>query len=144
MTLLEAIHVHLSSSASLTALVGSRIYRGKCPQTTATYPAITYRKVSGRDEFYQEGVVDLAETRIEVECWGDTPASSEAVRDKIRDACQQYAGTITSGEESVVIVLMTLETDEEFYAEPQDGSDAGVFSATVDLHIWWRPPAPAG
>ena len=109
MTLLEAIHVHLSNSATLTALVGSRIYRGKCPQTTATYPAITYRKVSGRDEFYQEGVVDLAETRIEVKCWGDTPASAEAVRDEIRDACQHFEGKITSDEESVVFVLMTLE-----------------------------------
>jgi hypothetical protein len=144
LTLLEAIHVYLSSKAALTALVGSRIYRGKRPQGTTTNPAITYRKVSGHDELYQEGVSTLGEARIEVECWGSTPASAEAVRGKIRDVCQRYAGTITSGEESVVIVLMTLETDDEFYDEPQDGSDAGVFSATVDLHIWWRPTAPTG
>ncbi len=144
LTLLEAIHVYLSGKAALTALVSSRIYRGKRPQTTKTNPAITYRKVSGQDVLYQEGVSNLGEARIEVECWGDTPASAEAVRDKIRDVCQKYAGTITSGEESVVIVEMTLETDGEDYDPPQDDSDAGVFSAIVDLHIWWRPTAPTG
>ena len=144
LTLLEAIHVYLSSKDALTALVGSRIYRGKRPQTTTTNPAITYRKTFGRDELYQEGVVDLGETGVEIKCWGDSPASAEAVRDKIRDVCQKYAGTITSGEESVVIVEMTMETDDEFYDPPQDNSDDGTFSATVDLRIWWRPTAPTG
>lgn len=144
LTLLEAIHVYLSGKAALTALVGSRIYRGKRPQGTKTNPAITYRKVSGNDDLHQEGVCNLGEARVEVECWGDTPSSAEAVRDKIRDVCQKYAGTIESGEESVVIVEMTMETDDEFYDPPQDNSDDGTFSATVDLHIWWRPTAPTG
>lgn len=144
LTLLEAIHVYLSSKAALTALVSTRIYRGNRPQTTTTKPAITYRKVSGSDELYQGGVSTLGETRVEVECWGATPASAEAVRDVIRNVCQRYSGTISSGGESVVIVLMTMETDAEFYDEPEDGSGSGVYSATVDLHIWWRPTAPTG
>lgn len=144
MTLLEALHVYLSSKDALTALVASRIYRGQRPQTTATVPAVTYRKVSGSDELHQEGVSTLGQARIEVECWGATPASAEAVRGVIRDVCQKYSGTIESGEESVVIVEMTMETDAEFYDEPEDGSGSGVYSAQVDLHIWWRPPAPTG
>jgi len=144
LTLLQALHVYLASKSALTSLVSTRIYRGKRPQTTTTNPAITYHKVSGSDELYQEGVSTLGEARVEVECWGSTPASAEAVREVIRNVCQRYSGTITSGAESVVIVLMTMETDAEFYDEPEDGSDAGVFSATVDLHIWWRPTAPTG
>lgn len=144
MTLLEALHVYLSSKDALTALVGTRIYRGQRPQTTTTKPAVTYRKASGSDELYQTGVSTLGQTRVEVECWAATPASAEAVRDVIRDVCQRYSGTITSGAESVVIVLMTMETDAEFYDEPEDASGTGVYSASVDLHIWWRPTAPTG
>jgi hypothetical protein len=144
MTLLEAIHVYLSSKSAVTDLVGDRIYRVQRPQTTPTKPAITYSKVSGSDELYQAGTSTLGRMRVEVECWAATPASAEAVRDAIRNVCQRYAGTITSGEESVVIVLMTLENDAEFYDAPEDGSGSGVYSASVDLHIWWRPVAPTG
>lgn len=146
MTMLEALHVFLSGKAAITttAGVGARIYRGSRPQTTATLPAITYRKVSGQDVLYQSGTSTLANLRVEVECWATTPSGAEAIRTAIRDVCQRYSGTITSGAESVVVVLMTVDEDFEAYDPPTDKSISGVYSAIVDLFIWWRAPVPTG
>ena len=80
---------------------------------------------------------------MEIECFADDASQAEGVRDVIRDVFQSYAGTITSGDESVTVLRSTLETDAEFYDPPQDASGSGVFSATADVHFWWRPTAPS-
>ena len=146
LTMLEAMHVYLASKAAITttAGVGARIYRITRPQTTSTLPAITYRKASGQDVLHQGGTNDLAELRVEVECWGSTPAVCETIRTAVRDVCQMYSGTITSGAESVVVVSMTVEDDLEMYDPPTDKSISGVFSAIVDVFVWWRAPVPTG
>lgn len=148
MTLLEALHVYWSGKTEITSTagVGTRIYRVTRPQASATtgLPAITYRKVSGQDVLYQKGTSTLAECRVEVIGWATTPSGAETIRTAIRDVTQRYSGTITSGAESVVIVLVRIEDDAEFYDPPQDAGETGVFSAVVDLHVWWRPAAPTG
>lgn len=141
MTLLEAIHVYLSSKTALTALVSTRIYRVIRPQGSEL-PALAYRKVSGSDELYQSGTSTLGQTRIGFTCWAADPSQAEAIRDVIRDVLQNYSGTITSGAESVVVVRSHLETDAEFYDPPQDASGSGLFSASIDVFFWWRPTAP--
>ena len=145
-TMLEALHVHLASKAAITttAGVGTRIYRGSRPQTTSTLPAITFRKVSGQDVLHQGGTNDLAKLRVEVECWASTPKAAETIRTAVRDVCQRYSGTITSGDASVVVVDMMIEDDLETYDPPTDESISGVFSTIVDLFIWWRAPVPTG
>lgn len=146
LTMLEALHVYLVSKAAITSTagVGTRIYRGSRPQTTQTKPAITFRKVSGQDVLYQEGTNELAKLRVEVECWAATPAAAETIRTAVRDVCQMYSGTITSGAESVVVVWMSIDDDLEANDPPTDKSISGVFSTIVDLFIWWRAPVPTG
>lgn len=143
MTLLEALHVYLSSKSAVTDLVSTRIYRHGRRQSTATLPAITYRKISGSDALYQAGVSTLGEARIEIECWASTPSGAEALKDVVRDQLQGYDGTITSGEESVVIVRAHFESDAEFHDPPQDKSGDGTYLASIDLFVWWRPTAPS-
>lgn len=143
MTLLEALHVYFASKTAITDVVSTRLYRVKRPQGS-DLPALTWRKVSGQDQLYQKGTTTLAECRVEVTCWASIPSGAETLRNAVRDVCQRYSGTITSGEESVVVVLIRIEDDAEFYDPPLDASDNGAYSATIDLHIWWRPPAPTG
>jgi hypothetical protein len=146
LTMLEALHVYLASKTAITSTagVGARIYRISRPQTTSTLPAITYRKASGQDVLHQGGTNDLAYLRVEVECWGSNPVVAETIRTAVRNVCQRYSGTITSGAESVVVVDMTVEDDAEALDPPTDESISGVYSAIVDLFIWWRAPVPTG
>ena len=143
MTLLEALHVYLAGKTTVTDIVGARIYRLNRPQDSAL-PALTYRKVSGQDQLYQSGTSTLAWCRIELSCWASTPSGAEALRDAIRDVCQRYSGTVTDDGESVVVLLIRMEDDAEFYDSPDNAGETGVYETTVDLHVWWRPPAPTG
>lgn len=143
MTLLEALHVYFAGKTAITDIVGVRLYRITRPQNS-DLPALTWRKVSGQDQLHQTGTSTLTECRVELTCWASTPSGAETLRTAVRDVCQRYSGTITDSGESVVIVLIRIEDDSEFYDPPQDASEAGVYFVTVDLHIWWRPPAPTG
>jgi len=141
LTLLQALHVYWSGKTAVTDLVSTRIYRIKRSQQVSTLPALTYRKVSGQDELFQTGTSTLAQARIEIDCWGSTPAQAETLRDAIRDVTQRYSGTING---SLTIVLAYFENDGEAYDPPQDASDDGTYVATIDLFVWWRPVAPTG
>ena len=143
MTLLEALHVYLSGTTAITDIVDDRLYRVTRPQGSGL-PALTWRKVSGQDQLHQKGTSTLAECRIEMTCWASTPSGAESLRDAVRDVCQRYSGTISDAGESVVVVLIRIEDDAEFFDPPTDASDDGTFSAIVDLHVWWRPAAPTG
>lgn len=143
MTLLEALAVYLNSKSAITDEVGSRIYRGKRPQGTSL-PCIVYSKASNLDQLYQTGTSTLAWTRIQIECIAEKPDTAETIRDAVRDVCQRYSGTITSGEETVTVVLVMVENDYEDTDEPKDASDTATFYAICDLYVWWRPVAPTG
>ena len=144
MTLLEAVYVYLASKTQITstASVGTRIYRLKRPQGTAL-PAITYRKLSEQNVGYQSGVSTLSRARIGIDCWAALPDAAETVRNAVRDVCQNYSGTVSDAGEDVEIVHSWIEDDFEDFEEPADASDTGVYKASIDWLVWWRPAVPS-
>jgi len=142
MTLVDAFYIRCAAQSAITDLVSTRIYRTKRPQNTAL-PALVYLKTGGKDETHQSGGTTLARARLLVECWASTPSGAEALRDAVRDAWHTFAGTITSGGQTVTVLRAELEDDGENDSPPQDASDQASFLAEMDLSIWYRVTAAA-
>lgn len=62
------IFQHLSTSATVTALVSNRIYPLKAPQNP-TYPFIVYQRVSCSPEYGVDGFHNLSNVTIQFDCY---------------------------------------------------------------------------
>lgn len=88
-----AIYSILAANAGVTALVSTRIYKGKAPQNAA-YPCLVF----GRDSLdYVDGIRQSADLRLsdyEILCVADTYHAADALAKAARDALNRYTGTI--------------------------------------------------
>jgi hypothetical protein len=85
----------LSSSTGLSALVSTRIYPLKLPQT-ATYGALTYSKVSGFRNHVHGGSAQVAEPRFQVTAYHTSYSSLKSITEQVRKALDAYSGTLSS------------------------------------------------
>lgn len=84
----DRIYVLLQSSADLTALVGSRISPGKAQQGCAR-PYVEFSQVGTARDYTQDGVLDMQDTLIQVDCWGDTYDDARACNAAVVNAFLQ-------------------------------------------------------
>ena len=84
----------LAASAGVTALVESRISADRAEQGAAR-PFVTY---SGTTEPQRalDGSVHGTLTTFEIQCWGDSRATAEAVADAVQAACDGAHQYITA------------------------------------------------
>mgnify|MGYP001817171020 CR=1 FL=1 len=76
----------LSNDSAVTALVGTRITPGVASQNTAT-PYITYQLVSTVNTNPLDTNVKIgANTRIQVDCWADSPDTATTLADAVESA----------------------------------------------------------
>lgn len=131
MRLEEAIYTRLSTFAPLAALVAGRIYAVRAPQSE-TRPRITYQRISGASDHVLSGPSGLTDTRVQVDCWADDPATSSTpatvtayaqARDvalQVKAALDGFRGLVTSGEspsDSLRIKSTRLENDQDLPEE---------------------------
>lgn len=67
MHLKEAITAHLKADATITTLVGQRVYPGAAPQN-APEPLIVYSMVSGVRDVTQDGLSGFVTSRVQFDC----------------------------------------------------------------------------
>lgn len=126
MTLEEALYAYLSSHAGLSALVGSRIYPATMPQNV-TLPAVTYFRVAGGVERTSGPTVAYRDGRFQVSAWAELYATAKAVATQIRDALQNYQGTM-GGAEGVRVLDANVVSETDIY-EPE----TGTYQVAVDV-----------
>ena len=130
-TIEEGLFAYLSANAGVSALVSTRIYPNKLPQTV-TLPALTYQRIdSPRVHSHDSsGSVGTARPRFQFDCWATTYAAAKALSDALRGALNGYKGTM--GTTSPVTVQSALIQSERF----DDYADAGVCRISCDYIIW--------
>jgi len=79
----------LSSSAGVTAIVGTRIYPLELPQTP-TYEAITYQRVSNTA---QQGSTALRQSRYQINCWAAKYSEAQELAVAVKTALEEYTDT---------------------------------------------------
>jgi hypothetical protein len=129
----EALYARLSGYASLTALVGARIYPLRAPQT-APLPYVVYQRIS-TIRWSAMGVdTGLARPRMQLTAWASTPAAAKAVKEQVRAALQRWRGTAAN----VTILDSFLADERDLVDEEQQEAgrgEAGAYGASLDVLI---------
>lgn len=137
-----ALYSFLSSQASITALVGSRIFPIKVPQGQPR-PAIVYRRMpaKGGDQRFPEeeghahdlsGSAGYAAASFKIDCLGDKYSDADQLANALRLALDGVNQDTVAG----VTLLSALIDDElDDFDEPIDGSDSGVFVVSTLYRI---------
>ena len=113
------IYTLLSGDALIAALVATRIYPVILPQDV-TLPAISYSRVSGGQVNSFDGYSDLENPRIQIDVWGETYASVQALAALVHTVMD---GATTFG--------ALLESDMDFYED-----DTLIYRVSMDFSVW--------
>lgn len=84
----------LAADSTVTAITSTRLYVGILPQSP-TYPAITIQPITYNPDNTVTGPGDLQWDRLQIDCWGETYASADALYRIAVEALngKQFSGT---------------------------------------------------
>lgn len=86
------VYLLLAGNSGVTALVGTNIFpAGMIPQEVTARPVITYQTIAGSPENVLTDRAPVDFERVQIDCWGTTFASAQAVADAVRAACENVA-----------------------------------------------------
>lgn len=132
----EALYSYMKGYSGISALVSARVFPDAVPQGTA-YPAITYQQIS-EDEvepFTQPAATMICAT-YQIDCWGSTRSSANAVAKQVRAAFKNYSGATGGAGGVTVNAVRKLSRLENYYTD-SDGK-ALAYVVTMDFEIWYQ------
>jgi len=120
----------LSTNAALTALISTRLNPVRIPQGSS-FPAVSYNLVSEVPNPTKSGHSRTEFARVQVNAYGNTLASTEAVASAIRTAFEAVTlpGTFNS------IKCQTIEYDGENQTADDQAAFAGLYQISQDYLI---------
>lgn len=92
MTLEAELRTYTLAGAAVAGLVGTRMHARMLPQAP-TLPAIVYQRVDTRRQHDLAGPDGLPRLRMQVTCWGSTPAVAYSVASVVRERLDGFRGT---------------------------------------------------
>ncbi len=105
------LRTHLLAQASITALIGARLYPQQLPQGTEL-PAVTYQRIAGQSLIDHEGAAGIGRARIQLDCWGESYGAAAALADTLRLALSGYRGAMGSNPATNARVINILDVPE--------------------------------
>ena len=120
----------LSTNAALTALISTRLNPVRIPQGSS-FPAVSYNLVSEVPNPTKSGHSRTEFARVQVNAYGNTLASTEAVASAIRTAFEAVTlpGTFNG------IKCQTIEYDGENQTADDQAAFAGLYQISQDYLI---------
>ncbi len=124
-----AVRAQILSSTGVTTLIGSsnsgRAYDKRLPEG-ATMPAVTFQQVSRAGFPDYDGVTQLAQTRVQIDCWHINGQGAADLAQEVRHVLDGFKGTVASTR-----ILASLLLDEE----PDYEVDTGLHRVRQDFQI---------
>lgn len=133
----RGVHTYLQTKSAVTDVSGTRGYPEVLPQK-ATLPAYTYSGVTATSEQDLDNGVGVAQTLLQVNCFGTTHITANNLREQIRLVMQGYRGA--AGSETILCVTVGNKLDR--YDPPLDGSDQGRYLRIIEFNISHREGIP--
>jgi hypothetical protein len=142
--LLEAVDAKLRSITSLTALVGNRIFGNKAPQWTADikrafgepFPRIVYQDSTVEQHRHLEGSDGSALIVVTIDIYSQRYLQAKQIAEILRVNLDTFRGDMGG----VLVDEVSLESMNDFYEDPVDGSDVGSHSVSIDFFFWHQQP----
>lgn len=143
MTVEQAMQAKWSATAGVQAVLGNpaRIWLDYA-QEGETMPYCVIQRIDAPRSRNFDGTSGLVPARLQVDVYGETKATVAAAAEALRVAVEDFGGTVTSGAESVVIQLVTLDNDNTEFLESVEGRQAGIRRASADYTVWHEETIP--
>lgn len=125
-TIEEAVVSRMQGYASLTALIGTRLFPLIVPQD-ADLPAIAYQKISSPKTISHGGDSHLAQSRIQFTIQADTYSDAKSVSGQLRACWAGYRATVAG----VRIDGALVQDDRDGWSEQH-----GAPVVRVDVMVW--------
>jgi hypothetical protein len=139
MSVLIDFVTYLLTKSAITDLVGTRIFVDKLPESITTRPSVTAQRISTVHQRHLGGESGIATDRIQVDVWGATSATTDAVAEAIRIAIDGQ-GPLTMGTTAVVRPFDDGESSS--YSTSVDASDQGEHRVTQEWIVWYAESTP--
>jgi hypothetical protein len=128
MDLEAGLVAHLQSDPNVAALVATRVYPIRLPQSV-TLPALTFQQVSGVRDLVHGQPSGMANPRIQITSWAATYAAANGLARAVRIALNGVDAVM--GEPSGIRVTALLVNEIELF-EP----DAQIHQHVQDYRCW--------
>ncbi len=126
----KALIGFMLTDTALAALVGNRIDWQKRPQGDAL-PSISLQRVSGGRDYSMQGATGLVQSRVQIDCWGETYVSTLDVARAVRDLLSGIRRNIGN------LQLQGAFIDSERHDFEKEGNAAeGFHRISMDFQIW--------
>jgi hypothetical protein len=131
--MIAALIAKLLATAGVSDLVATRIRPVLAHQTDAL-PLIVVHQITHRPEYSTSATVGLADTRVQIDCWGKTMASAQAVAEAVKAALSGQ--TFTQGG----VTFQGCFVAGERHSFEGDQPEARRFRSSIDLQVWHSDP----
>ncbi|MCP4567638.1 MAG: DUF3168 domain-containing protein [FCB group bacterium] len=130
----DGLYSYLYAHAAITDLVSDRIH--PIVKNNDTLPAIIYTRVSTVPTHTMSSSPSIAETRIQVNCLGETYQAAKELADVVRQAIENYSGNWDG--ETVHTVMMDSEHDsyDTRSSNNKNNESQRVFGVHQDYIVW--------
>lgn len=133
MTIETALYSYLSNKATMTALVGTRIY-ASVPPSAPVYPFVTFQVINNQPAHHMGGAVGLTDVTMQIDAWAFLVSEQQAISEALRNALDGFKSTM--GTESLDIRKCFLDTRNTFQEPDKQGKNLPVHRASLDFSIW--------
>ena len=131
MSIVGDLTTYLRASTAITAVVGTRIHHNVVPQD-ATRPYLWFRRTSENEELTLDGVGELVETEIDLECWAETDSAADSLGNLTKTRLHGVRGTVGT---ATVGGMFVNSKDDDY--EPRGAyADAGMHVVALGVKIW--------
>lgn len=134
MTMKSGLVSLLTGEGTISALVSSRVYVNKAPQTAAL-PHIIITQMNSYEMNSLDGTSELRSITYDIDCKADRSIEAANLSDAVRVFIDDYTGA--AGGETIAAVLLNDESDS--YEPPADASDVGIHVVTLDVDVMYNP-----
>lgn len=114
MTIETELRSFVIADATVTGLIGDRMYPVRAPQAPVK-PYITYQRVSGQRLHDLDGALGWARPRFQLDCWATTYLGALTLAGAVRSRLNGFHGTLTT-----LRVAILLENSRDDYEEEPD------------------------
>lgn len=128
MSFYQDLYTYLQTQAGLTALVSTRMYPVRMPQSP-TLPALVIQKVARAREYSQSGDSNLANPTYQIRCWAETHEDAVALQVQVEGALSAFSGTMGSETVYSAFIENVIDDFEE---------ETGLYSQIVDVDFWHK------
>ena len=135
MSIRGAIYQHLTDDATVSAIVGSKVYHLMAPPGTAL-PYITFQQIGGEHKHHTTGISGLTRGAWQLSCFEDNPIDGDTLSDAVRLRMDKFNGTMGSDGNATTVRDVVLTGDLDVLSSPFAADEALVVNKSMDFDVW--------